>query len=58
MQLSIIFTAVFAATISPALAFWRLPCRGRLGVARLDPLVNPGAVSSHAHVIHGAGSMY
>ncbi|EEH05287.1 WSC domain-containing protein [Histoplasma capsulatum G186AR] len=56
MQLSIIFTAVLAATISPALAFWRLPCRGRLGVARLDPLVNPGAVSSHAHVIHGAGN--
>ncbi|KAL2363450.1 hypothetical protein RJZ56_003620 [Blastomyces dermatitidis] len=56
MHLGIVFTAVVAATISPALAFWRLPCRGRLGVARLDPLVNPGAISSHAHVIHGASN--
>ncbi|KAJ5620984.1 hypothetical protein N7510_004968 [Penicillium lagena] len=37
-------------------AFWRLPCRGRLGVARLDPLIDPGKVASHAHSIHGAGS--
>jgi hypothetical protein len=37
-------------------AFWRLPCRGRLGVARLDPLMDPGEVASHAHTIHGAGS--
>ncbi|OJD14469.1 hypothetical protein AJ78_05180 [Emergomyces pasteurianus Ep9510] len=56
MRLNIIAAAAFAATISPALAFWRLPCRGRLGVARLDPLVNPDAVSSHAHVIHGASN--
>ncbi|OAX83176.1 hypothetical protein ACJ72_02467 [Emergomyces africanus] len=56
MHLNIIFAAALAATIPPTLAFWRLPCRGRLGVARLDPLVNPGAVSSHAHVIHGASN--
>ncbi|KAJ5980903.1 hypothetical protein N7481_008201 [Penicillium waksmanii] len=37
-------------------AFWRLPCRGRTGVARLDPIVDPGEVSSHVHVIHGGGS--
>jgi hypothetical protein len=37
-------------------AFWRLPCRGRTGVARLDPIVDPGEVSSHVHVVHGGGS--
>jgi len=53
-------TAVLGAclTIFPTFtnAFWRLPCRGRTGVARLDPIVNPGEVSGHAHAIHGGGS--
>ncbi|SPQ21806.1 1e5b89b2-c560-44a7-86f9-02cf282cf716 [Thermothielavioides terrestris] len=35
-------------------AFWRMECRGRLGVARLDPLISPGTVSQHAHAIHGS----
>ena len=34
-------------------AFWRMECRGRSGLARIDPLVNPGAKSSHAHTIAG-----
>lgn len=38
-------------------AFWRLPCRGRTGVARLDPIVDPGEISPHVHVIHGGGGM-
>ena len=37
-------------------AFWRLPCRGRTGLARLDPLVDPGTVSPHVHSIHGGAS--
>ncbi|KAL2010654.1 hypothetical protein VTN00DRAFT_6461 [Thermoascus crustaceus] len=37
-------------------AFWRLPCRGQAGVARMDPLVQPGVPSDHAHVIHGASN--
>lgn len=50
---------VACLTMFPTLtsAFWRLPCRGRTGVARLDPLVDPGEISSHVHTIHGAGSM-
>lgn len=44
------------ASFPVADAFWRLPCRGRTGVARLDPIVDPGEVSSHVHVIHGGGS--
>lgn len=34
-------------------AFWRMECRGRSGLALIDPLVNPGAKSSHAHTIAG-----
>lgn len=34
-------------------AFWRMECRGVSAIARIDPLVNPGAKSSHAHTIAG-----
>ncbi|KAG9676634.1 hypothetical protein KCU99_g3545, partial [Aureobasidium melanogenum] len=37
-------------------AFWRLPCRGRSGVGRLDPIMDPGKVSDHVHVIHGGSN--
>ncbi|KAJ5381906.1 uncharacterized protein N7496_004334 [Penicillium cataractarum] len=49
---------VACLTLFPAFtsAFWRLPCRGRTGVARLDPIVDPGEISSHVHAIHGGGS--
>jgi hypothetical protein len=36
-------------------AFWRLPCRGRTGLARIDPLMDPGKPSSHVHAVHGSG---
>jgi hypothetical protein len=39
-------------------AFWRLPCQGRSGLARIDPLKNFGTVSEHAHVIHGGTSEF
>jgi hypothetical protein len=42
------------ASLSGAAAFWRMECRGRLALARLDPLINPGAVSQHSHAIHGS----
>ncbi|KAK4103983.1 hypothetical protein N658DRAFT_420519 [Parathielavia hyrcaniae] len=42
------------ASLSGAAAFWRMECRGKLGIARLDPLVNPGGASKHAHAIHGS----
>ncbi|KEQ86420.1 hypothetical protein D6C98_09612 [Aureobasidium pullulans] len=46
--------AVSALTLAgSADAFWRLPCRGRTGVGRLDPIMDPGEVSDHVHVIHG-----
>ncbi|KAI9820494.1 MAG: hypothetical protein M1826_000893 [Phylliscum demangeonii] len=37
-------------------AFWRLPCRGRIGVGRIDPLVDFGAVGEHAHALHGGNN--
>ncbi|KKK17434.1 hypothetical protein P175DRAFT_0532474 [Aspergillus ochraceoroseus IBT 24754] len=35
-------------------AFWRLPCHGRSGLARIDPLVSPGEPSYHVHTVHGS----
>lgn len=37
-------------------AFWRMPCRSRTGLARMDPIMDPGVVSDHAHTIHGGGN--
>ncbi|KAJ6070396.1 hypothetical protein N7467_011715 [Penicillium canescens] len=56
IRLMAILMACFTLFPSYATAFWRLPCRGRTGVARLDPLVDPGKVSSHVHSVHGGGS--
>ncbi|KAK5662979.1 hypothetical protein OQA88_6391 [Cercophora sp. LCS_1] len=46
--------ALSAVAINGAAAFWRMPCRGRLGLARMDPLVSPGEVAQHVHHIHGS----
>ncbi|KAK0752218.1 hypothetical protein B0T18DRAFT_317844 [Schizothecium vesticola] len=46
--------AILGAAINGADAFFRMPCRGMLGIARLDPLVNPGEIAHHAHNIHGS----
>jgi hypothetical protein len=44
----------FLAAVQGAAAFWRMPCRGQIGLARLDPLVNPNEVAQHVHAIHGS----
>lgn len=46
--------AILSTAIHGADAFFRMPCRGLLGIARLDPLVNPGEIAHHAHNIHGS----
>jgi hypothetical protein len=49
--------AAAAALLSGAAdAFWRMPCQARTGLARIDPIVNPGDVSPHSHAIHGGKS--
>lgn len=35
-------------------AFWRMECPHRLGLGRIDPLMNPGTVAQHAHAIYGS----
>lgn len=56
IRLSAIAMACLALFPSYANAFWRLPCRGRSGLARLDPIVEPGEISGHVHAVHGGGS--
>ncbi|GKZ51685.1 hypothetical protein AbraIFM66951_006744 [Aspergillus brasiliensis] len=55
MRRNVAFLACLAALSSVSEAFWRLPCRGRSGVARIDPLMAPGKASDHVHVVHGSG---
>ncbi|CAA9963056.1 wsc domain-containing protein [Pyrenophora teres f. maculata] len=47
------FAAAAAVLSASADAFWRMPCRARTGLARLDPIVDFGLASSHSHTIHG-----
>jgi hypothetical protein len=49
-----VFTALFVLLVGNVQAFWRMECRARSGVARIDPLVANGTVSEHVHVIHGS----
>jgi hypothetical protein len=46
--------AAFLYLLTPAAAFWRMPCRTRSGLARIDPLVSNGTVAQHVHAIHGS----
>jgi hypothetical protein len=36
-------------------AFWRMNC-GIIQTGRVDPIVNPGGISAHAHKISGPSS--
>ena len=46
--------AVSAGLVGCAHAFWRMECPGRIGLARMDPIVNTGGLSPHLHAIHGS----
>lgn len=47
--------ALIALFVAPCVdAFWRMECRARSGLGRLDPLMSPGEVSQHVHYIHGS----
>lgn len=39
-------------------AFWRMECPHRLGLGRIDPLMNPGTIAQHAHAIYGSSGMF
>ncbi|PWY79704.1 hypothetical protein BO70DRAFT_407241 [Aspergillus heteromorphus CBS 117.55] len=55
MRQNVALVACLAVLSGVADAFWRLPCRGRSGVARMDPLIAPGKPSDHVHAVHGSG---
>ncbi|KAL8667681.1 MAG: hypothetical protein Q9202_000536 [Teloschistes flavicans] len=46
-------TLVVGLLAGSSQAFWRLPC-SVAQESRIDPIINPGAVSGHAHKIAGA----
>ncbi|PLN77645.1 hypothetical protein BDW42DRAFT_155499 [Aspergillus taichungensis] len=56
MRLDVGLVTCLAAFSGVADAFWRLPCRGRSGLARMDPLMDPGEPSYHVHAVHGSGA--
>ncbi|EUC36987.1 hypothetical protein COCCADRAFT_2113 [Bipolaris zeicola 26-R-13] len=49
-------SAAAAILAGSADAFWRMPSHGRTALARLDPIVDKGVASSHAHTIHGGNN--
>ena len=51
-------TAAALTLVSGAHAFWRMPCRSETGIARMDPIMDPGQISDHVHTIAGSGSKY
>ncbi|KAF1830520.1 WSC domain-containing protein [Decorospora gaudefroyi] len=51
------FTAAVALLSGTTNAFWRMPCRERIGLMRLDPIVDPGTASSHGHTLHGGSNL-
>ncbi|OJJ95429.1 hypothetical protein ASPACDRAFT_36013 [Aspergillus aculeatus ATCC 16872] len=55
MKLDVAIVTCLALITDVANAFWRLPCRGRSGVARIDPIMAPGIPSDHVHAVHGSG---
>ncbi|KAI1149892.1 hypothetical protein F4825DRAFT_463754 [Nemania diffusa] len=54
MTSKMLATFAMLGLLSLADAFWRMECRGSTGVARIDPLVDFGQVSGHAHTVQGS----
>ncbi|BFZ64028.1 hypothetical protein YB2330_005166 [Saitoella coloradoensis] len=57
MRLDVGSIAVATLLCSTVDAFWRLPCGAPVVVERMDPIVNPGIVSSHVHTIMGSDAI-
>ncbi|KAK7966355.1 WSC domain-containing protein [Apiospora aurea] len=54
MTKSLVYLVACLDAIAGVSAFFRMECRGRLAMARLDPLVDFGEIGSHVHAIHGS----
>lgn len=48
----ILQSALLCLYIAHVDAFWRMVC-GTIQTGRIDPIVNPGAISGHAHTVAG-----
>ncbi|TDZ38234.1 hypothetical protein C8035_v006767 [Colletotrichum spinosum] len=51
------FVAGVGILATGAHAFWRMECPGRVGLARVDPLMAPGEAAPHVHAIHGSSGI-
>ncbi|KAI0881081.1 uncharacterized protein GGS22DRAFT_75418 [Annulohypoxylon maeteangense] len=47
-------TLAFLSAVTDVSAFWRMECRGRTGLARIDPIMDLGKLSPHIHTVHGS----
>ena len=56
MRSLFIFLSFFATYLDLVVGFWRLPCQARSGLARIDPIKQPGGLSGHVHGIYGGNS--
>lgn len=54
MTKSLVLLVAALDAITGVSAFFRMECRGRLAMARIDPLVNNNEVGQHVHAIHGS----
>ena len=52
-KLNTLATGLLATAVLPVEAYWRMSCGSTLLEGRLDPIISPGAVSGHTHVILG-----
>ncbi|OLN86944.1 hypothetical protein CCHL11_04549 [Colletotrichum chlorophyti] len=51
-----LFTTI-AYVVVGAEAFWRMECQGRVGLARVDPLMSFDEPATHVHAIHGSSGI-
>lgn len=55
IQSSYLLSIAANLAVNVQAGFWRMNC-GRMLTGRVDPVVNPGAISAHAHNIVGGYS--
>ena len=47
---------LLSSLAAPVDAYWRMGCPGTLVTERLDPIVSPGKVSGHTHIVLGGNA--
>lgn len=53
MKFPQIFFALVIVLIGHVAGFWRMQCSYETGLGRMDPIVDPGEISSHVHTFMG-----